>query len=136
MVAYSDAGYKPGASLRAFRDFFETGMIFGGDIQPDCMFEEERIKTLLFDSTNEDQCNEALGDIKFDIIIDDGLHIAAAQLKTFQNLWHRLNSGGYYIIEDISNQNPLYDQWKYVFSEIESEKWTNEYRNMIIFLKY
>lgn len=136
MVGYGKNGYKPGASLRAFRDFFQNGKIYGGDVQQDCMFEEDRIKTFLFDSTKSDECDESLGDLKFDIIIDDGLHTAEAQLATFKNLWSRLNSGGYYFIEDIAKHNPLYSQWKYVFSDIECEKWTNEHGNIIVFLKH
>jgi hypothetical protein len=136
MVGYGGTQYKPGASLRAFRDFFNHGNIYGADIQSDCMFEEERIKTFLVDSTNEYQCDSALGDLKFDIIIDDGLHLAEAQIQTFKNLWHRLNPGGYYFIEDIAKQNPLYEQWRVIFSNIECEKWTNEFGNIIVFLKY
>lgn len=136
MVGYGGENYKPGASLRAFRDFFPNGNIYGGDVQSDCMFEEDRIKTFLFDSTNKTQCDAMLGDLKFDIIIDDGLHLADAQLATFENLWNRLNSGGYYFIEDIAKHNPLYTQWKYVFSDFPGEKWTNEYGNIIVFLKY
>ena len=136
MVGYGGEEYKPGASLRAFRDFFPNGKIYGGDVQQDCMFEEDRIKTFLFDSTNSEEADNALGDLAFDIIIDDGLHLAEAQIATFQNLWNRLNSGGYYFIEDISRHNPLYKEWKEVFSELPCEKWTNEYGNIIVFLKY
>jgi hypothetical protein len=136
MVGYGLSHYKPGASLRAFRDFFPKGKIYGGDVQEDCMFEEDRIKTFLFDSTNTDKCNDALGDLMFDVIIDDGLHEAEAQMNTFANLFPRLKNGGYYFIEDIAPHNPLYDQWEEKFSEIEAEKWTNKYRNIIVFFKY
>jgi len=135
MLGYGDKHYSPGASLRAFRDFFPNGKIYGGDVQKDCMFEEERIKTFLFDSTNFEACNNALNDLTFDIIIDDGLHEAHAQLNTFNNLYPRLNSGGYYFIEDIASHNPLYEQWEEVFKEIECEKWTSRHRNIIVFFK-
>lgn len=136
MVGYGLDHYKPGASLRAFRDFFINGEIYGGDVQKDCLFKEDRIKTFLFDSTDSTQCDNSLEDLEFDIIIDDGLHEADAQLKTFSNLFPRLNKGGYYFIEDVSPQNPLYSQWEEVFSEIEAEKFTNKYRNIIVFFKY
>ena len=136
MVGYGSENYIPGASLRAFRDFFPNGNIYGGDVQSDCMFEEDRIKTFLFDSTDGEKVNTALNDLQFDIIIDDGLHLSQAQFATFQNLWSRLNSGGYYFIEDVSQHNSLYEQWEEVFKEIEGEKWTNKYGNIIIFLKY
>ena len=136
MVGYGIGNYKPGASLRAFRDFFTQGLIYGGDVQKDCMFEDDRIKTFLFDSTNINECNNSLKDLKFDIIIDDGLHEAEAQLNTFSNLFPRLNEGGYYFIEDISEHNSLYEQWEEVFKGINAEKWTNKHRNIIVFLKH
>lgn len=136
MVGYGANHYKPGASLRAFRDFFINGNIYGGDVQKDCMFEEERIKTFLFDSTDSDICDAVLGNLTFDIIIDDGLHEAQAQLNTFSNLFPRLNSGGYYFIEDVASHNPLQEQWETVFQDIQAEKWTNNHKNIIVFLKY
>jgi len=135
MVGYSGEGYKPGGSLRAFRDYFQNGWIYGGDIQTDCMFEEERIITFLFDSTKRDKCDEALKDMNLDIIIDDGLHTYEAQIATFQNLWDRLKPNGLYFIEDIAPHNPLSQQWKHVFEDIDAEKWTNEYKNIIVFQK-
>jgi hypothetical protein len=120
-----DGAYTPGASLRAFRDYFPQGQIYGGDIQDDCMFEEERITTLLFDSTDKQACDNALGDLTFDIIIDDGLHTTAAQVATFHHLWPRLNEGGVYFIEDV--HNPLFSHWKQIFSWVPCEKW--EYSN-------
>mgnify|MGYP003649735530 CR=1 FL=1 len=136
MVGYGIGDYKPGASLKAFRDFFPNGKIYGGDVQEDCMFEEERIKTFLFNSTKLEECNIALGDLQFDIIIDDGLHEVNAQLNTFNNLFYRLKSGGYYFIEDIAYHNPLYEKWEDIFAEIHCEKWTSRHRNIIVFLKH
>ena len=48
----------------------------------------------------------------FKIIIDDGLHTADAQISTFVNLYHRVEVGGYYVIEDI-NQNHLFSFFKF-----------------------
>jgi hypothetical protein len=122
-----NGAYTPGASLRAFRDYFPNGEIYGGDIQDDCMFTEERITTLLFDSTSKQACDTALRDLKFDVIIDDGLHTATAQIETFKNLWERLNEGGVYFIEDV--HRPLFSEWKQIFSWVPCEKW--EYSNGI-----
>lgn len=93
--------YQPGGSLRAWRDYFSQAMIYGGDVADDCMFEEERIKTFQFDSTDRQACDAALGALEFDVIIDDGLHTLEAQLATLKNLWHRLKHGGLYVIEDV-----------------------------------
>lgn len=100
--------YYPGASLRSYRDFFVNGKIYGIDIQPDCMIEnEERIKTFLFDSTNIDLCDKNLSDLSFDIINDDGSHYAVNQIKTFENLYDRLNIGGVYIMEDLAEPDEI-----------------------------
>jgi len=92
--------YLPGGSLRAWRDYFKNSHIYGVDIAEDCKFEEDRIKTFLFSSLENDKCEEFLGVLTFDIIIDDGLHTGVAQMNTMKNLFHRVNTDGYYVIED------------------------------------
>jgi hypothetical protein len=56
MKGYMPDSYMPGASLRAWRDFFRNGSVHGIDVQPDCLFSEERITTHLCDSTNAESC--------------------------------------------------------------------------------
>lgn len=121
--------YKPGASLRSWQEYFPNATIYGGDVQPDTQFEEDRIKTFLFDSTNNEECNKALGDLKFKIIIDDGLHTGEAQIATFTNLYHRLETNGIYVIEDI-NQPHIFS---FLENKIEKEKiYISPYRNLLI----
>jgi len=104
MKGYAPDSYEPGASLRAWRGFFPNGQIHGIDIQPDCLFKEERITTHHCDSTQEfhvrawRQLNPTL---EFDIVIDDGSHWAEHQLATLKHLWPLLKPGGYYVIEDV-----------------------------------
>ena len=43
---------KPGASLRAFRDYCPNASVFGADIDKRILFEEERIKTFYVDQTD------------------------------------------------------------------------------------
>ena len=105
MVGYARAGYKPGGSLRAWRDYFVNGTIYGVDVQPDTQFSDEpRITTFLANSTNSESVQELmheLNDIQFDIILDDGSHIDRDQFKTLANFYPHLKEGGIYIIEDI-----------------------------------
>jgi hypothetical protein len=96
--------YKPGASLRAWKEYFGKSFIYGGDIQEDTQFTEERIQTFLFDSTNKEACDTTLKNMEFDIIIDDGWHKWEAQLDTITNLFNRVKVGGYYVIEDIEGR--------------------------------
>jgi hypothetical protein len=123
-----NTNYLPGASLRAFRDYFINGEIFGMDIQPDCLFTEERIKTYQIDSTNKEQCNNFVENDYFDIIIDDGAHEAHLQIKTFQNLYPKLKNGGIYIIEDIPNYEPLKNYF-------EENNFEHNYINGLIIIK-
>lgn len=99
--------YKPGASLRAFKEFFPNGKIYGIDTQSDCMVEEDRIKTFMFDSRIPEMCDEHLKDMKFDFIIDDGDHTYTSQIKTFENMFSRLTQNGVYILEDLESPNEL-----------------------------
>lgn len=104
MRGYMSDLYQPGASLRAWRDFFPNGQVHGMDVQPDCMLKEWRITTHLCNSTHEPDCREwieANPGLEFDIVVDDGSHWDLHQLATLKNLWPLVKPGGYYVIEDV-----------------------------------
>lgn len=102
MVGYGPENYTPGASLRAWREYFPNAIIWGLDSQRDTQFKEPRIITRLVDTTDESQVNTAIAGITFDLIIDDGCHLIESQRATFKHLWNHLNPGGLYVIEDIA----------------------------------
>jgi len=135
MANTSIKNYKPGASLRSWQEYFSNAKIYGGDIQFDTQFEEDRIKTFLFDSTKKFECDVTLEDMQFDIIIDDGWHVYHAQLSTFDNLFSRVKSGGYYIIEDIENGNnsPIFDEMEKKLNGIKYT--TSDAKNLMIICK-
>lgn len=94
----------PGASLRAFRDYFPNANIYGADIDERVLFEEDRIKTFYVDQTNPAIIYNMLVDMgveEFDIILDDGLHTHEAAITLLENTFYKLKSGGIYIIEDV-----------------------------------
>ena len=103
MKGYMPDSYQPGASLRAWRDFFPNGSIHGLDVQPDCLFSEQRVTTHHCNSTEEFHCRawKQMVNLTFDIIVDDGSHWDKDQLATLKNLWPSLKPGGYYVIEDV-----------------------------------
>ena len=132
MEATQIKNYKPGASLRSWKEYFSNAMIYGGDVQDDTQFEEERIKTFLFDSTNKEECDNTLGNMTFKIIIDDGLHTADAQIATYNNLYKRVENGGIYVIEDI-NQGKIRE---YIYNIFGSDNvYTSQPGNLIIIKK-
>lgn len=101
---------KPGASLRAWRDFFPHAFVYGADIDRNILFEEERIKTFYVDQMNPQSihhCWNEVGEKDFDIILDDGLHTFEAGITLFVNSIERLGATGCYIIEDVSLNNLL-----------------------------
>jgi len=120
-----NGNYKPGASLRAFRDYFINGKIYGVDVQKDCVInDEDRICTYLFDSTIKTNCENTLKDLRFDIIIDDGDHTDTSQEATFRNLWPFLKKGGYYFIEDVSDygRESFFYKWTERLGDILTEQ--------------
>jgi hypothetical protein len=110
MRGFALAEYRPGGSLRAWRDYFGRADIYGVDVQPDTQFSEERITTCLCDSTDAAHVESRfrrLSGLRFDIIIDDGSHVDANQLKTLENFYPHLNDGGLYVVEDIHSDSTL-----------------------------
>jgi hypothetical protein len=95
---------KPGASLRAFRDFLPKAQIYGADVDRRVLFSDERITTFFVDQTDRrsfDAIADAVGD-NLDLIIDDGLHSPNANLATLLFSLERLKVGGWLVIEDIA----------------------------------
>jgi SAM-dependent methyltransferase len=94
---------KPGASLRAFRDYLPRACIYGADVDTRILFEEDRIKTFFVDQTDlaslESLGRRIAGD--FDLIIDDGLHSPNANIAVLAFALKRLKPGGWVVIEDI-----------------------------------
>jgi hypothetical protein len=120
MKNYMPDTYKPGASHRAWRDYFINSNIYGMDIQPDTQFTEDRIKTFQLDSTNPSEVNNIMSNlnIQFDIIVDDGCHWDEAQKKTLVNLFPYLKEDGIYVIEDIYPGSGLNSKTPQVIKDI------------------
>lgn len=117
----------PGASIRAFRDFFTNANIFGIDIDNKILFKENRIKTFYGDQTNISNLIKIYKKInkKFDLIIDDGLHISFANLSVIISSLRYVKKNGYLIIEDIPFGN------KYIW-EVIGYILHDKYNNFIV----
>lgn len=106
IVSHMPTITKPGASLRAFRDVFPNATIYGADIDRQVLFQEPRIDASYYvDQTQLDSLvalNENLP--KCDLIIDDGLHCAFANINVVSTMLTKLKPNGYLIIEDIPTQ--------------------------------
>jgi hypothetical protein len=101
-------GYRPGASLRMWRDYFPNAEIFGVDIDERALFSEDRIKTVW---GSQDQVQSVGG---VDLVIDDASHCPEDQINSASVLFPQLKPGSLYIIEDINNRLDLPFSHQYV----------------------
>lgn len=115
MQRYLPAGmrYRPGASLRAWRDYFPNAMVYGADINTSVLFEEERIQCFYTNQSSEEDLNYTVSNIRnqsknpnlrFDLILDDGSHELDHMILTMQVLGKYLTKNGIYIVEDIKSE--------------------------------
>jgi demethylmacrocin O-methyltransferase len=91
-----------GASLRMWKAYFPRARIFGLDLADKRAHDEPRIRTLVGSQTDAallEELSRRFG--PFDIVIDDGSHVNADVVRTFQILFPLLAPEGMYVIEDL-----------------------------------
>lgn len=119
---------KPGASLYSFLEYLPNSNIYGADIDKNILFQSEKIKTCYIDQLELETFNNVsnnFGNIKFDLIIDDGLHSIGANLNTLIYSIENLNKNGWIVIEDIH----IKDNWKSIDFILNS---TNKFKTFFI----
>lgn len=102
---------NPGASLYAWEEYLPNSNIYGADIDREILFNKGRIITHYVDQMEISTYNKLQENfnVKYDIIIDDGLHSTAAQFNTLLFALENIKDGGYIIIEDIWKK--ITDNW-------------------------
>lgn len=106
------SGGRPGASLRAFKEFFPHAGIYGADIDKRVLFQEERIKTFFVDQTRPSSFLELRAAVPpdLDLFIDDGLHSPDANIASLNFGLGKIRVGGWTIIEDIALESvPIWE---------------------------
>jgi hypothetical protein len=99
----------PGASLRAWRDWFPLAQVYGADIDSGAVFQESRIQTFQMDQTDRQSIRRYWAQVldgkstKFDLMVDDGLHTVSAAYTLFHESSELLSERGFYVIEDLSS---------------------------------
>lgn len=106
-----EIGVGGGESVRTWLEYFSQAQVFGIDFVQDTNpwnNPKEKPHERYSFCHGDQSCSTFwacylanLGDGKFDVVIDDGSHLAPDIMKTFDVLWPRLNSGGIYEIEDL-----------------------------------
>lgn len=104
----NQANYRPGASLRGWREYFSRAQIYGCDIDLNILFRDERIETFYLDQTKPEIVAAQIVNKPriYQIIIDDGLHHFPTNWAVLKQIWSQLASNGIYIIEDIVDFDP------------------------------
>lgn len=125
---------KPGASLRAFRDYCPNALIFGADIDERVLFTENRIQTFYIDQTTPKTFDELLKKIpdQIDLFIDDGLHSPHANIISLEFGLKKIRKGGWVVIEDIG-QEAIYI-WKVVAALLPKNFSSHIYRTHDVLL--
>jgi hypothetical protein len=103
-VRLLEVGVQNGGSLEIWTKYFPIGStIVGVDINPACasLPLNENVEILIADAGDPASLNNALGEQRFDVIIDDGSHRSDDIIATFHCSFSHLESGGIYIIEDL-----------------------------------
>lgn len=99
-----EIGANRGYSLYTWKNYFINAKnIVGIEYQPNIVYKKEGVKIIYSDINDSLNVNNQLGDMFFDIIIDDGSHKIEDQVFAYKFLINRLNKDGLYIIEDIQN---------------------------------
>lgn len=134
-------GYKPGSSLRGWKEYFSLARVHGCDIDRNILFQEDRIETFFLNQTDKQSLQEQIvfKNQEYDIIIDDGLHFFPVNWFVAKEIICKLRKNGYYIIEDIKDfdknvlKEPFWKLYKAEYIEIPNPK--NKTDNNILIIK-
>lgn len=105
-IGLVEIGVQNGGSLEIWSQYFSAAeAIVGCDINPLCsqlVYADERVRLVVGDVTEPETLESILnGRNNFHIVIDDGSHTSSDIIKTFCNLFPRLDIDGIYIVEDL-----------------------------------
>ena len=90
-----------GTSLLAWQAYFPFGHVIGADIEDKSALAGKRREVIRLDQSSSEQLDTLARERgPFDLIIDDGSHLNAHQILTFEHLFGALKDGGIYVVED------------------------------------
>jgi hypothetical protein len=99
-----EIGVLHGASLRMWSDFFPAAEVVGLDSNESCARHAGgRVKIVAGRQEDRSTAERLAADfpLGFDIVIDDGGHVSAAQIASLEMLFPLVRGGGWYVIEDL-----------------------------------
>jgi hypothetical protein len=99
-----EIGVAGGPSMRIWKWFFSKAQITGIDIDPVCRkHAEERVRIEIGSQIDPAFLDQVCAEAPPTVIVDDGSHIMAHMIFSFEHLFPKLMPGGVYIIEDFAN---------------------------------
>lgn len=120
-----EIGVAFGPSMKLWLDYFPQAIVIGVDVAPHFQTNDPRYYEVIADQTDASKMQwvaKSYG--PFDIVIDDGCHLASAAYVSFEALWPGVRAGGLYIIEDTGTYwHPMYRSsvqgWTWLHSFID-----------------
>lgn len=105
-----EIGVQYGYSMKTWLDYFSKATIIGVDIDPKFGMVHSRYHEVIADQTNASHMQSVATKFgPFDVVIDDGCHLASAAKVSFDCLWPAVVSDGLYVIEDVCTYyHPMY----------------------------
>lgn len=103
-ISLLEIGVQNGGSLQIWKKYLPEGSrLVGIDINPDCskLQLDENTSVHIADASSKEALDAVLGDMMFDVIIDDGSHQSPDVIGTYKALFSRVRGGGKYIVEDL-----------------------------------
>lgn len=102
-ISFLEIGIFKGGSLPMWKDYFAPGsQLTFIDIDPACRDHEIEGTDVRIGNQADPaflaELAEEFG--PFDLVLDDGSHICAHQIASFEHLWPHLKNGGLYMVED------------------------------------
>lgn len=103
-------------SINLWLNYCPNAFVYGFDINTE-LNNEQRVKVIKGDQSNENDLNNLINNIEndIDVILDDGSHYPTHQILTFVKLFPLVINGGVYIIEDIETSYWKYNQPVYYY---------------------
>ena len=114
--------YRPGSSLRGWREFFPNATIYGADVYDEAVRQArgDRIQTFYCNQLEPLEINAVFKDLPMmDIIIDDGYHVFEANKIFFESSINYLAPNGIFVIEDIHTK--FFDEFHQKIQEWKSK---------------
>lgn len=131
-ITLLEIGVQFGNSIRMWLHYFQYAKVFGIDVGQSPEINNPRYSFHSVDQRSAPgliAVAEKAG--KFDIVVDDGCHNADAIKISFETLWPYVQSGGYYIIEDVfALYHPYFkssvDGPRYITSFVDDVNWSGK----------